>query len=126
MEYLIRHPHEPIMSSNKNIFKTNQSSIKCSLELGNAKIKQTQGHSIFAHILFDEDDSKDIYGRKYFTSKYHLFNGTIIYWCSKKQSDNSRRTSYEKKTMYTGVLYQNWIGNFCRTIGYPIVSLSKL
>ena len=32
----------------------------------------------------------------------------------------------KKKTMYTGVLYQNWIRNFCRTIGYPIVSLSKL
>ena len=45
----------------------------------------------------------------------------LIYCCAKKQSETSG-SSYnaETRAIYDKVLYQNWIRNVFRSIGYPI------
>ena len=54
-------------------------------------------------------------------------NNTLLDWCAKKTIDTSRSSSNaEIISMYTGVVDQNWIRNFIRSIGYPIGPPSKL
>ena len=62
---------------------------------------------------------------------FHL-NISPLQWChhwpvSSKQSKTSRSSSNtETRAIYTRVLYQNWIKNFYRSIGFPIGPPSKL
>ena len=61
------------------------------------------------------------------TSTDRLLNGTIINWFSKKQIKTLQSSSNaETIAMYTGVVDQNWMIMCCRSIEYPIGSLSKL
>ena len=89
--------------------------------------KETQYHPKLLHIYCDADHERYLSDRGSITSTTHLFNDTIIDQCSNSQYETSISSSKsEKRSMYTGVLYQNWIRNFCRAIGYPIGNLSKL
>ena len=121
MEYLRQHPHEPIMYSPKHIFKLNNSPLQCFFRYYKSEINQTQKYSHFLHAYFDEDHARDINYRFSVTSNNRLFNGTIVDWCYKKQIE-TLRISYDAdaREMYTCVLDQNGIINFCRSIGYPI------
>ena len=48
-------------------------------------------------------------------------------WCSKKHSETSRSSSNaETREMYTGTLNENWIRDLFRSIGYPVITSSKL
>ena len=69
---------------------------------------QKKEYSNFLHTYCDADHARDLSDRLSVTSTGHLFNGTIIGWCNKKQSETS------------GVLDQNWLRKFLRLIGYPI------
>ena len=121
MEYLMHNPHEPIMYSSKNIHKNEESPYQCYFKAGDTEIRKTKEDSNFIHTFCDEYHSRDISDRNSVTSTVNHLNGTIIGWCSKKQSETSRINSdAETRAIYTGVLYQNWIRDFFRSIGYPI------
>ena len=127
MEYLIHHPHELIMYLINKIFKTNESQHQCFFKSGDAEINKNQEYSNFLYTYFGADHARYISGRRSLTSTSHLFNGNVVYWCSKKKSDTSRSSSNtETIIMYTLVLDKNWIINFCRSISYPIGPPSKL
>ena len=70
---------------------------------------------------------RNIADRDSVTPTVHLFNDTLIYWCSSKQPETPRISSNtETRAIYTGVLDQNWIRDFFRSIGYPIGPPPKL
>ena len=46
--------------------------------------QQNQEYYIFLYIYCDADHARDIYDRISITSTSHLFNVTIIDWCTKK------------------------------------------
>ena len=58
------------------------------------------------------------------TYNYHLLNDTIIYWCSKNTFRNISKS--ETRAIYTCVVDQKWIRNFCRYIGYTTGYPSKI
>ena len=49
MEYLIHHPHEPIMYSRKNIFMTNEIPHQCFFKTGDAEIMKNWEYFNFLH-----------------------------------------------------------------------------
>ena len=127
MEYLMHHQHEPIMYSRKKFYKNHEISHQCLFKAGDAEINKNQEQSNFLHTYCDADHARYIYRRLSVTSTVYLFNETLIYWFSNKQSETSRRSSNsETIEMYKGVLDKNWIINFFRPIGYPIVPQSKI
>ena len=79
MEYLMHHPHEPIMYSRKKIHRTDEIPCCCYFKVGDAKIRKNKEYSNFLHTYFDSYHAIDISGRISFTSTVHIFNGTIIY-----------------------------------------------
>ena len=80
---------------------------------GNSEIKNTQDYSKFLHTYCIIDNARDLSDRRYVTKTTHLFNGTIIDWCSTNKYGTSRSsTNPETRAMYTGVIYQNLIINF--------------
>ena len=71
---------------------------------GNQKNKE---YSNFLHTYCDAYHARDIADRRSVGSTVYLFNGTLIYWCAKKNSQTSRRISNaETRAMYTRVLYK--------------------
>ena len=90
-------------------------------------MRKNKEYSNLLHTYCDEDHARGISGRRLLTSIALLFNGTLIYWCTKKKSETSKSSSNtETRSMYIGVLDQNWIGDFFRSIVYPIRPPSKL
>ena len=127
MEYLIHHPHETIMKPRNKIIRTEYIPLQCYFKAGYAEISKTKEYSKFLHKYCDSDHARDISDRRSVTSTVHLFNGTIIDWCSKKQSETLRISSNtETRAMYTVLLDQHWIRAFFRSIGYPIGNPSEL
>ena len=121
MEYLMHHAHEPIMYSKKRINKTDKIPHQRYTKAGYAEISKNKEYYNSLHTYCDEYRARDISDRRSFISKVHLFNGTIIDWCVKKNSETSRSSSNaETIAMYKGVLYQNWIRDFFISIGYSI------
>ena len=109
------------------IFKANKSLLQCFFKSGKYGIKQTQKYSNFLHTYFCAGHARGVADRHAVTSTAHIFNGAIIYWCSKKQTETSWISSNtETIAMYTEVVDKNWIIIFCCSDGYPIVSSSKL
>ena len=105
MEYFMYHPHEPIMYSRKKIHKTEKSPHQCYFKAGYSEIIKNKEYSNFLHTYCDENHAKDISDRRSVTSTVHLFNGTVIDWYAKKQSETSRiSANTESTTIYTGVL----------------------
>ena len=100
---------------------------QCYFKSGKTEIRKNKEYSNFLHTYCDADHTIDISDRRSITSTVHIFNGTIIDWCDKKQYETSRNSSNaETRAMYTGVLDQNWIRYLFRSISYPIGPLSKL
>ena len=94
---------------------------QCFFKTDNAEINKKQEYYNFLHKYCYLYHARYLSDRISVISEVHLFNGTLIEWCSKKQSDTSRRSSNEQTiAMYTGVTDQNWIRNFFRSIDYPI------
>ena len=112
MQYLMYHQSEHIIYSGNNIFRLNKIPLKCFFNADSVEINQTKEYYNFLHTYCDVYNSRGLIYRRSFTSTDHIFNGIIIYWRSKKQSDTFRVISNdETRAMYTGVLYQNWIRN---------------
>ena len=108
-------PHEPIMNSGKKIHKTKEKTHQCYLKSGDSQISKNKEYSNFLHTNCDTNHSRDTSQRRSVTFIVHLFNGTLIERCTKKQSETSRSISNEETSaMYTGVLYQNKIRDFFR------------
>ena len=83
--------------------------------------------SNFLHTYCDADNTRYISDKLSVVSIVHIFNVTIVYWCSKKQSKTPINSSNaETRAIYTGLLDQNWIIDFSMRIGYPIGTSSKL
>ena len=75
---------------------------------GDAEIRKNKEYSNFLNTYFNTYHARDISYRRLVTSTVHIFNGTIIDWCDKKQYETSRKSSNaETRAMYTGVLDQN-------------------
>ena len=92
-----------------------------------SKINQRQEYSNFLYTYCDAYHAIDITYSCSVTSSDHFFNGTVIYWCTKKKFKISRSIfNAEKRSIYTALLDQNWIRKFYRSIGYPIGPSSKL
>ena len=90
------------------------------------RINKNKEYSNFLHTYCYANHARDIFDRRSVKSTVHLFNGTLIYWHSKKHYEISRRTyNAEIRAISTGALDQNWI-NFFRLFGYPIVPPSKI
>ena len=53
--------------------------------------KKTKEYSNFIHTYFDVDHARDIADRLSVTSTVHLFNGTLIDWCSKRKILNLKK-----------------------------------
>ena len=105
MEYTIHHPHETIMYSRKKIYKTHEIPHQCFSKAGDAEINKNQEYSNFLHTNCDADNARDISDRRSVTSTVHLLNGTIIEWCTGKQSETYRISpNAETRAIYTGVL----------------------
>ena len=127
MDHLMHHPHEPMMYSIKKSFNKNESPHQCFFKAGDVEINKNQEYSNFLHTYCDSDHARDISDRRSVASTAHLFNGTVIGCSPNKQPDTYISSSNaETRAMYTGVLYQNCIRNFYRSIGYPIGLPSKL
>ena len=76
----------------------------------------------FLHTYCDEDHVRYLADRRSVTLAVHTFNGTLIDFCAKKQSETSRTSSnLETRAIYTGVLDQNCIIKFFRLICYTIL-----
>ena len=89
-------------------------------------ISSKQKYSIFLHTYCDADHARDLTDMRSVTSTSHLFNGTIVNWCFKKQTKTSLISSNTLiRATYTCVVDQNSIFVF-RSIGYPIGAQSKL
>ena len=117
----MHHPHEPIMYSRNKINRTEENPHQCYFKSGDAEISKNKEYSNFLHIYCDEYFARDNSDIRSVTSIVHIFNGTIIDWFSKEHPETSTRSSNaETRAMYIGVLYQNWIRDFFRSIGYPI------
>ena len=63
MEYLIHHPHEPIMYSRKKIYKTKETPHQYYFKAGYSKINKTKEYSNFLHTYCDVDHARDIVDR---------------------------------------------------------------
>ena len=110
MKYIMNHLNEPIMYSRENNFKVNEIPHQCFFKIGSAETTKNQEQSNFLHTYCDEYYALDIYDKRYVTSTSHLFNGTIIDWCAKKQSETPRSSSNTKiRAIHIGVLDQNWV-----------------
>ena len=93
MEYLMHHPHEPIMYSRKKVHITEEISHQCYFKSGDSEIiKIRNTPTSFTHILM-QIAQRDISDRRSVTSTVHIFNGTLIYWCARKQFETSRSSS---------------------------------
>ena len=115
------HPHEPIMSSRKKMHRNYKITHQYYFKAGDAEIRKNKEYYNFLHIYCNTDYSRYISDRRLVTSTFHLLNGTLIDWFSKKQYEIPKISSNtETRTMYKGVLDQNWIIDFFRSIGYPI------
>ena len=86
MEYLMQYLHEPIIYSRKKIHRTEESPHQCYFKSGDAEIRKTKEYSNFLHTYCYADHARDISDRHSVTYIVHLFNGTILDWCSKKNS----------------------------------------
>ena len=83
--------------------------------------QQNNEYYNFFQTYFDADHVRDLADRRSVTPIVNLFNGTLTYRCSKKQSGTSRISPNAKtRAMYTGLLDKNWIRNFFVSSGYPI------
>ena len=90
-------------------------------------MRKTKKLSNLLHTYCDVDHARDISNRQSVTSTVHIFNGTIINWSAKKQSETSRSSpNAETRAMYTGVLDQNCIRELFIPTGYPIGPPSKI
>ena len=100
---------------------------QCYFKSGNTEISKNKEYFNFLHAYCDSDHAIYIFDRLLVTSTVHIFNGTIMDWCDKKQYGTSRNSSNsETRAMYTGVLDQNWIRYLFRSISYPIGPPSKI
>ena len=118
MEYLMHRPHEPIMYSRNKIFKTSYSPLQYLFKLYKDEINQNHYYSKFIHSYCDADHPQDITDRLSVISTVHIFNDTIVDWCSMKQKETLRSNSNaETRSMYIGVVYQNFVRIFCCSIG---------
>ena len=84
MEYIIHHPHEPIMYSGKKIYKNHERSHQCYLKTGNVEINKNQEYPNFIHTHCNVDHAIYISYIRLVKSKVHLFNGNLIEWSAKK------------------------------------------
>ena len=81
----------------------------------------------FLHTYCDAYHARYIDYIRSVTSTVHIFNGTIVYWCDKKQSETSKiMSNTETRSISTGVLDQSCIRDFFISIGCPIGPPSKL
>ena len=115
MVYLMHHPHETIAYSRNKMYKMYEIPHQYILKAGDAEIDKNQEYSNFLHTYCDADHSRDISDRPSVTSTFYIFNGNLIYWCANKQFETSGSSSNaDTRSMYTGVLDQNWTRNFFR------------
>ena len=84
MEYLLHHPHEPIIYSRKKIFKLNEILHQYFFGLVSAEINKTQEYCNFLHTYCDTDHARDICDRISIMSIDHLFSVTFIDWFYKE------------------------------------------
>ena len=83
--------------------------------------QKNKEYSYFLHTCCDAYHERDIFYRLSVTYTVHIFDGAIIYWYAKKQSETSRISSNaETREISKGVLDKNWIVYFYRSISYPI------
>ena len=64
MEYLMNHPHGPIMYSINKIYKTQKSPHQCFFKSGDAEIKKNQEYPNFLHTNCDADNARDLSYRR--------------------------------------------------------------
>ena len=81
------------MYSGKKIYKNLESPHPCFFKEGDVKIIKNQEYSNFLCTYCGADYSIDISDRRSVTSEFHLFNGTLIDWCVKKNSETSIMSS---------------------------------
>ena len=93
MEYIMHHPHEPIMYSRNQNLKINKSTHQWFFNERSTDIINNQEYYNFLHTYRDTYYARDISDRRFVTSTDHLFNGTIINWCAIKKSKTFRRSS---------------------------------
>ena len=90
-------------------------------------MRKTKKLSNLLHTYCDVDHARDISNRQSVTSTVHIFNGTIINWSAKKQSETSRSSpNAETRAMYTGVLDQNCIRELFIPTGCPLGPPSEI
>ena len=93
MEYLMHHPHEPIIYSRKKNVKTNDRPHQCFFKVGDEEVKNNQEYSNALHTYYDAYHAIHLYDIQSVTSTLHLFNGTLIGLCTKKQYETSKSSS---------------------------------
>ena len=76
MEYLMHHPHEPIIYSRKKINKTEDIPHQCYFKAGDSEIRKTKEYSNFLHTYYDVDHAMGISDRPSVTSTVHIFIDT--------------------------------------------------
>ena len=110
-----------------NIFKVNDIILRSFFKQGKSEINQTWKYSNIIHAYCYVNHSNCITGRRSVTSISHLSNVAIGDWCYRKQTETSRISSNnDTAEMYTVLVDKKWIIAFCRSIGYPIGSQSKI
>ena len=115
------------MYSINKVHKNGEIPHQCYFKTGDSEIRKNTEYSNFLHTYCDADYAIDIADRSSVTYTVKLFNGNLIDWGDRNQSETSGSSSNsETRAMYTGVLDQNWIRDFFISIGYPIEPPSKL
>ena len=115
------------MYSRNKIHRIDEIFHQCYFKSGDAEVIKNKEYSNLLYTYCYAYCARNISDRRSITSTVNLFNCNTIYWCARKQSETSRNISNsETIAIYTGVLDQNWIRDFFRSIGYPIVLPSKL
>ena len=63
MEYLMPHPHEPIMYPKNKIYKTYEITHQCYFKEGDAEINKNKEYSNLLHTYCDADHARYLAGR---------------------------------------------------------------
>ena len=123
----MHHPHKTIMYPRKKPNKTEEIPHQCFFKARYAETNKNKEYANFLLTHFDSDHARGITDRISVTSRVHLFNGTPVEWCTRKQSETScSNSNSETRAMYTGAFDQNWTRYLFISIGYPIGPPSKL
>ena len=101
MEYITRHPHEPIIYSRDKCLKLNEIPNQCLFKAGSAEIKKTQEYSKFLHKYCNTYHARYLSDRLSFTSTARIFNDTIQKGVSRNSTRYPKSVPIQKQEQCT-------------------------